>query len=224
MHPKTFALMLLLVTAGCIPTSSPSSSTSDAPPPKDTLTADSSRTTISGNLRSGMEWHTLTTDPSILVFDTGDTLRIHATDLRLVTRLTSPLGKPWFIFSGIDSGNTDELRVLYVVTPGDSLDHDVQHSWHMPGRLTDSSDTGTYYEASVFAGEVLRDTVGVIWYDRSLMPDGQWRLNTTLLQLGRPEPDTVVLFGQSRKISSIDLAMRGKCQVLSPVDQRTASH
>lgn len=173
--------------------------------------------------RSNVEWRLSASDPTTLVFNTGDTLPMHAKGLRLITQLTSRLGKPWFLFSGIDNEDSDKLQALYVVSPGDSLTRGIQHSWHMPGRLTDSTSVSTYYEATVFAGEVLHDTIGVIWYDRSLMPDGQWRLNTTLLQLDRPDPDTLVLFGQGRKSATIDLAVKGKCQVLKPIDQRTVS-
>ena len=66
---------------------------------------------------------------------------------------------------------------------------------------------------------MLRDTIGVIWYERSLMPDGTWRLNTTILDLTGPRPDTLILFGHGRKSATIALAFRGKCQLLDSLDQ-----
>jgi hypothetical protein len=217
--------MLLLMTAvalGCDTPGKASDGRMDSGPDHDVTRPDSIQDT--GSVRSIIGWRISRSDRSEIVFDTGDTLRTRATDLHLLNKMVSPLGKSWFIFSGMDNDDPDRLYVLYVVSPGDSLSRGLQHSWHMPGRLMDHTDAGVYYEASVFAGEVLRDTVGVIWYDRSLMPDGQWRSNTTLLQLDRPEPDTLVLFGQGRKSSTIDLAMKGKCQMLAPVDQKTAPH
>jgi hypothetical protein len=224
MHPTKFALLLTLAAAGCVPTGNgPARSPASSPPlAADPVPSDSAQT--EGTMDPNVEWHVSASDPTMLIFGTGDTLRMHAKQLRLFTQLTSPRGRPWFIFSGSDSGMSDETRNLYVVSPGMGTDHGVQHSWHMPGRLIDSTSGTPYYEASVFAGEVRRDTVGVIWYDRSLMPDGQWRMNTTLLRLDRPRPDTVVLFGQEGKSATIDLAMKGKCSSLPPIDQHTSSH
>ena len=224
MHQTYLALLLTVTIIGCDPSvKAPADPAPSATTGTDTTLADSAPSAGMA-MRSNVEWHLSASDPTTLVFNTGDTLPMHAKDLRLVTRLTSNLGKSWFIFSGVDSEDSDELQALFVVSPGDSLNQGVHHSWHMPGRLMDNTSSGVYYEASVFAGEVLRDTIGVIWYDRSLMPDGQWRLNTTLLQLGRPEPDTLVLFGQGRKSATIEMAMKGKCSSLVPVDQRTTSH
>jgi hypothetical protein len=221
MRPTTLPLLLILATAGCMPSGS---GTSEAPVAStDKAMADSTRTEGQA-ARPQVKWRLSTSDPSAVVFDTGDTMRMHAKDLHFITRLTSPLGKLWFLFSGIDNADSDGLRALYVVSPGDSVSRGLRHSWHMPGRLTDSTGAAVYYEASVFVGQILPDTIGVVWYDRSLMPDGQWRSNTTLLQLGRPEPDTLVLFGQGRKSATIDLAVRGKCLALAPIDQRTTPH
>ncbi len=225
MHPMNFALLLTLAIVGCDPSGKVPTDPSSIQTAASTDTATVDSTQIAGMaMRHPVEWHLSNSDPAALIFDTGDTLPMHAKDLRLVSQVTSPLGKPWFIFSGIDSEDSDGLRALFVVSPGDSLTRGIQHSWHMPGRLVDSTSVATYYEASVFAGEVLRDTIGVVWYDRSLMPDGQWRLNTTLLQFGRTGPDTIILFGQSRKSATIALAVKGKCRPLTPIDQRTASH
>lgn len=219
MHRPTLALLLACASMGCGPT--------DNGPDEAMPTARSIDLSGTGDARGPMpdqvEWQVSDSAPGVLAFSTGDTIRLQARDVRLITRLTAPSGKPWFVFSGIEDRAPGEQRSLFVLSPGDSLGRGIQHPWHMPGRLIDSVSAAPYYEASVFAGEVLRDTIGVVWYDRSLMPDGQWRLNTTLLQLGSAEPDTVILFGQGRKSATIDMAVKGKCLALVPLDQRTAS-
>ncbi|MBZ0207879.1 MAG: hypothetical protein K8H89_16305 [Flavobacteriales bacterium] len=157
----------------------------------------------------------------MLVFDDRDTLHTGLRDLEQLAKFTTPLGRSWFMFSGIKATDEGHGVVLYVYSPGDSTStHALEQPWHMPGRLIEADGSQYYYEAEVFAGEVLRDTIGVIWYERSLMPDGHWRLNTTLLDLNGVRPDTIVLFGHRRKSSTLDLAFHGKCQLIDSLDQR----
>ncbi|MEO5585206.1 MAG: hypothetical protein ABIQ75_07115 [Flavobacteriales bacterium] len=166
-------------------------------------------------------WNTLPHEPSTLVFDNGDTLRTGLPEVHLITKFQNPLGRAWFVFSGRKSASKEAEWSLFVLSPGDSsATRAIDQPWHMPGRLMAPKDTVGYYDAEVFTGEVLRDTIGVIWYERYLLPDGTWRLNTTLLNLSDPQPDTLVLFGHGRKSSTINLAFRGKCQMLDSIDQR----
>lgn len=168
-------------------------------------------------------WNTLPHQPSTLVFDNGDTLRTGLPEVHMITKFQSPLGRSWFLFSGLKGTSAQAGTSLYVLSPGDSsAKQAIDQPWHMPGRLMSPTDTESYYEAEVFAGEVLRDTIGVIWYERYLLPDGTWRLNTTLLNLSDPRPDTLVLFGHGRKSTTINLAFRGKCQMLDSMDQQLA--
>jgi hypothetical protein len=170
--------------------------------------------------RHAHAWYTVPDEPSTLVFDNGDTLRTGLPEVELIAEFPNPLGRKWFIFSGLKSTSNKYETSLFVLSPGDSsAAQAIQQPWHMPGRLNDAKGKECYYEAEVFAGEVLRDTIGVIWYERSLMPDGTWRLNTTILDLTGPRPDTLILFGHGRKSATIDLAFRGKCQLLDSLDQ-----
>lgn len=166
-------------------------------------------------------WTTLPHEPSTLVFDNGDTLRTGLREVHLITKFQNTLGRAWFVFSGQQSASKEAEWSLFVLSPGDSSSTmAMDQPWHTPGRLMAPKDTVVYYDAEVFTGEVLRDTIGVIWYERYLLPDGTWRLNTTLLNLSHPQPDTLVLFGHGRKSSTINLAFRGKCQMLDSIDQR----
>lgn len=212
--PFPIALMLLVV--GCAAPSRPMEQQIDvrmAP-----TTGGTTDTTVA---RHAHTWNTLPHEPSTLVFDNADTLRTGLPEVHLITNFQGALGRPWFIFSGRKGTSKKAEASLFVLSPGDSSAiQAMQQPWHMPGRLMDPTDTESYYEAQVFVGEVLQDTIGVIWYERFLLPDGTWRLNTTLLNLSNPQPDTLVLFGQDRKSSTINLAFRGKCQMLDSVDQR----
>lgn len=217
MARKTIPLALILLGVGCTapprpidqPAEASATSTPEGPPPP-------------SSTRHAHAWNTLPKDPSTLIFDNGDTLRTGLPEVQLITKFQSPLGRPWFVFSGLKSSSKEAETSLFVLSPGDSSAiKAIDQPWHMPGRLM--STTESYYEAEVFAGEVLRDTVGVIWYERFLLPDGTWRANTTLLDLSKAEPDTLVLFGHGRKSSTINLAFRGKCLMLDSVDQQLAN-
>lgn len=147
-------------------------------------------------------------------------LQLHkAPALKEVHRFNAPSGIEWTLLTGPDLRAPHAGKALYIMK-ADAGPHLVEgmQPWHAPGRLIDHKDKQCYYEAHVFAGEVLPDTVGVIWYDRSLMPDGQWRENTTLLNLSGPVPDTLVFFGHGRRSSTAHLAFSGKCAQLDSVE------
>ena len=163
-------------------------------------------------------WQMVANDSSSIFFSTGDTLHFPATDLHYMGKVVAQLGREWYIFSGRDSSRRN-MRSLFVQSPGYFSSAGIMHGWEMPGRLLDHGGQEVYYEAEVFTGEVFPDTMGVVWYDRSLMPDGQWRMNTRLLQFGRPEPDTLVFFGHRRKSITQSLAFQGKCRLLKGEDQ-----
>lgn len=132
-----------------------------------------------------------------------------------IRRVTARTGMEWKLLIGPSAVPARKGQALYVIPARDtSLLLPEHEQWHTPGRLTDAGTNKCYYEADVFAGEVLRDTIGVIWYDRTLMPDGHWKENTTLLNLSGSVPDTLVFFGQSRRSTTLGLAFRGKCTLL----------
>lgn len=166
-------------------------------------------------------WRILPHEPGTLILGGKDTLKTGLHDLQLLKEIKAPSGVPWYVFRARSSDRPKGGKLsLYVFCPDDQIcAKAIEEPWYMPGRLFDGPDDEDYYEAEVFAGEVLRDTIGVIWYDRSLMPDGNWRQNTVLLNLNAPQPDTLVLFGHERKSSTIDLAFRGKCVMLEGIDQ-----
>lgn len=218
MARRTFPLALILLGVGCSAPSKPSDKPEESPGP-----ANSTATTIARDSTSARSWSSHAEDPSTLVFDNGDTLRTGIPGVNLITKFQVPQGRAWFLFSGRANTSKTAERTLFVLSPGDSSAGEaIAQPWHMPGTLRDLKNKENYYEAEVFAGEVLRDTFGVIWYERYLLPDGTWRLNTTLLDLNGPTPDTLVLFGHGRKSSTIKLAFSGKCQVLDTLEQHFA--
>lgn len=146
---------------------------------------------------------------------------INNKDLKELHRMNTPAGVAWQLLEGPGLGGELPGQALYIRPLADSTANRSElRPWHMPGRLLDTHSGQSYYEAEVFAGEVLRDTVGVIWYDRSLMPDGRWKENTLLLHLKTGQPDTLVWFGHGRKSITQGLAFRGKCQLLKGRDQQ----
>ncbi len=160
-------------------------------------------------------------DPATLVFLNGDTFTTGLNEFRLTGRITDPLGRTWLLCRGTKNRPLYGGTSLYILSSGDSAVHAALNApWHTPGRLMDAANGKNYYEAEVFAGEVLKDTVGVIWYERAMMPNGQWKLNTTLLDLNGTHPDTLVFFGHGRKSSTLGLAFGGKCYILDSLDQR----
>lgn len=167
-----------------------------------------------------LPWKMASIDPAVMVFNTNDTLHTGVFEAKPLMQLEVPGGSTRYLLSGRSCSSCNEPTSLYILAaPADERTEQPPIPWHMPGRLFMANDSLLYYEASVFAGEVLPDTIGVIWYDRSLMPDGKWKQNTVLLNLSGPEPDTLVLFGHGRKSTTIDLAFHGKCTLLEDVDQ-----
>lgn len=163
----------------------------------------------------------VSTGPVVFAFANGDTLNTGLQDFDQASRITDPLGRQWLLFRGSKDHSSTTGRSLYVLSSGEiAARAALQYPWHLPGRLIAADANKSYYEAEVFAGEVLPDTVGVVWYERALMPDGQWRMNTTLLNLNGTRPDTLVFFGHGRMSSTMGLAFKGKCRKLPGVDQQ----
>lgn len=209
-----FATILVLLTISC---STPPNATMDHHPSEsapDSTIGDPISEHASG-------FHPLQGDPSVLVFNTGDTLRTGLESVKDMGRFADPLGRSWFLISGRSKSAPENGISLYILSPGDSTSMQaLANPWHMPGQLIDTTGKSSYYEAQVFAGEILQDTIGVVWYERAQMPDGQWRHNTTVLDLNGTRPDTLVFFGHNRKSSTIGLAFQGKCRMLDSLDQR----
>ncbi|MBS1546840.1 MAG: hypothetical protein JST38_16945 [Bacteroidetes bacterium] len=186
-------------------------------------TPDSLQTTVDtlAQLAQAAGFRIVAQDPATLVFHNGDTLATGLKEFRLTGRLTDPLGRTWLLCRGTKERPLNGGTSLYILSSGDSAVHAALGApWHTPGRLVDAATGKSYYEAETFAGEVLKDTVGVIWYERALMPNGQWKLNTTLLDLNGTHPDTLVFFGHGRKSTTLGLAFSGKCHILDSLDQR----
>jgi hypothetical protein len=142
-------------------------------------------------------------------------------DQREMHRFITPEGAAWQLLEGPGLGGELPGLALYIRPLADSMATMSElRPWHMPGRLLDAHSGESYYEAEVFVGEVLQDTVGVIWYDRSLMPDGHWKENTMLLNLSQAQSDTLVWFGHGRKSMTQGLAFGGKCKLLKGRDQQ----
>lgn len=165
-----------------------------------------------------MAWRTLGKDSSLLVFDTGDTLR---TELFRVRKLghVEGTGQDYALVSAQPSLDRPDLRAFYTLPmKGGRMDKADLYPWHLPGRLLDGETGEPYYTAEVYSGEVLPDTVGVIWYETQVLPDGAIKQNTTLLRLNGQRTDTLVFFGQVRKSFTQGLAFKGACRRLPSTD------
>lgn len=120
------------------------------------------------------------------------------------------------LVSGRSCTNCKAPIRLFVIDPDRPLpafQQDTQ-AWQNAGELVDVRTDERYYEAQVFAGTVLPDTEGIIWYERSLMPTGEWRSNTTILRIKGEVVDTVTYFGHDKLSTTQALAFRGACKVI----------
>ncbi|MCC6838809.1 MAG: hypothetical protein IT230_01480 [Flavobacteriales bacterium] len=137
-----------------------------------------------------------------------------------IRRIANRTGAQWKLLVGPGNATAHAGKALYILPAHDTSQVILgQEAWHLPGRLIDAGNNQCFYQADVFAGEVLRDTIGVIWYDRTLMPDGRWKENTTLLNLSSAVPDTLVFFGHGRRSTTLGLAFRGKCALMDTIRQ-----
>lgn len=169
-----------------------------------------------------LEWRALKGDGSVLVFNTGDTLRTGLFDIGKLGHVIAN-GVPYVLLGGRTCDACPVERSMYVLrTDAREVRTGALSAWHLPGRLLDGETGEAYYEAEVYSGEVLPDTVGVIWYERQVLPDGGTKENTTLLRLNGARPDTLVFFGRVRKPFTQGLAFRGACRRLPEVDQTSA--
>lgn len=215
MMPRRLLYLLVSVALGCNTPQKPP----DASPPAISSTKAAADSMVALEHLAG--FHIDAEDPVVLVFSNGDTLATGLAKFNITGKISDPLGRTWLLCMGGNERPFNGGTSLYVLSAGDSAVHAaLQAPWHAPGRLMEAGTGKNYYEAEVFAGEVLKDTIGVVWYERALMPDGQWKLNTTLLDLNGIRPDTMVFFGHGRKSTTMGLAFNGKCQILDSLNQR----
>lgn len=161
---------------------------------------------------------------SALVFSDGSTFETGLKHLTYVGSVDRGDGRTHVLLLADRDVDSLTEKALYIIDPQDTVPPkaDREHSWNAPGRKLDGETGEPFLTTEVYYGMVLPDTMGVIWYETAVMPDGQRKLNTTLLCDGPTGLDTLVFFGQGRLAATNTLAYRGKCQGLKGTDERQA--
>ncbi|HEY0977467.1 MAG TPA: hypothetical protein VGE21_08355 [Flavobacteriales bacterium] len=156
-----------------------------------------------------------------LVLADGRELETGLNEVSVQARIPRAQRSDLLLVSGRTCNNCQAPVSLFLIDPDQPVPsfRDGQYAWHHPGTLVDVRTQETYYEAKVFAGTVLPGMEGVIWYERSLMPSGEWKSNTTVLRVDGERLDTIAYFGQDRLSATQALAFKGSCKVIPGVVQ-----
>jgi hypothetical protein len=141
---------------------------------------------------------------------------------RIMDVLSRPGHAPLLLLQARPCAKCTLPESLYVLDPELPVPTyvDGANAWHASGRLIDDRTGEHYYEAQVYSGTVLPGVKGVVWYETALMPDGQWKKNTTLLRTDATGIDTLVSFGHGQLAVTQGLAFKGKCLSVPGLQQR----
>lgn len=175
------------------------------------------------SLHGGVEQHVKEVKGSTLVFADGSTYDTGLKGLQVAGDLDVPGGKGRTLLLADHEVDGLSGKALFLLDRApEARTRNLAHAWSAPGEKLDGETGEAFLKVLVYYGTVLPDTNGVIWYEEALMPDGQWRKNTTLLYDGPHGTDTLVFFGKGRLASTQMLAFAGKCKELKGTAERQA--
>jgi hypothetical protein len=120
-----------------------------------------------------------------IIFANGDTIKTTLNGLRYYDSINSEGFPTYLLLSGVDCDSCDAGESLYIHSPrdGDLIVRDGKNSYSLPGVTYDFLGKTLVYQARIFYGEVLKDTIGVIWFQKHLLDNGQYSSSVYLLKI-----------------------------------------
>ena len=98
---------------------------------------------------------------------------------------------------------------------------------------TDRTDTNTLekkvilkiialvYKGRAFYGQVLKNTIGVIWFEEQLMEDNSWRKSTYLIKISNGNKKEIVYKNSTQLAETLELVKQGLCKEIKGIDTTT---
>jgi hypothetical protein len=153
-------------------------------------------------------------DSSRLLFTNGHAVETNLFDLQYIGQIPLNTKEPLFIFSGRDCQGCDENISIYMHSPSDSpLDVEAgKNRYHYPGKESDYETDSLFYTSRAFYGQVLKNTIGVIWYENRLLENGHWDQDVFLSRMDHDIQKDTIYYNQGDLKQTLDLVKQGLCR------------
>ncbi len=166
------------------------------------------------------EWIFKKAEDHQLFFTNGRSFNTHLFDLRYIGQVTKKDRPPYLIFSGRYCEDCDAQVSIYVQSPeeGEMVVELGANRHHYAGNEKDPGTDSVVYHSRVFYGEILKDTKGIIWYQKRLTVGRTWEPDIYLIDLSGEKRKQVILKDKGQLKETLALYKKGKCSEIKGLD------
>lgn len=154
-------------------------------------------------------------DSNKLVFKDGKVFETELFNLQYIGQIPVEGQAPFLIFSGVDCDQCDANDCIYIHSPDEgklSVGHG-QNCYSFPGRETDyETNSKLLYEGRAFYGEVLAKVKGVIWFQKTLLENEQWKSIVFLTDVSGKSKIDMLLTDNGQLNQTLSLMKKGLCK------------
>jgi len=170
-----------------------------------------------------MNWNFKNISGSTINFGNGKSFNTHLYELKYIGQIPNGDQIPFFIFSGRDCNECDANISIYIHSPKDGklTIENGQNRYQYPGKERDVEDNSLVYKGRTFYGQVLKNTIGVIWFEEQLMEDNSWRKSTYLIKISNGNKKEIVYKNSTQLAETLELLKQGLCKEIKGIDTTT---
>ena len=169
------------------------------------------------------DWIFSRTDSTRLVFTSGRTMETNLYNLNYIGQIPLQHKAPLLIFSGRGCRGCDANISIYMHSPSDGkLDVEFGgHRYKWPGKEADYFTDKHIYTSRAFYGQVLKDTIGVIWYEKRMVENGRWEHDVFLSWMDHDTRIDTMYFYKGHLDQTLKLLGQGLCREIQGQEYKT---
>jgi hypothetical protein len=180
---------------------------------------------IAGNAQTPLnsKWDFQSSSGSVLKFKNGKTYDTHLYSLEYIGQIPNGNKAPFLIFSGKDCDECDANISIYVHSSANgklSIDNGANR-YQYPGKEKDYENNELVYESRSFYGQVLKNTFGLIWYQKDLMDNSKWKKSIFLIQINNGVQKEMLLTEADQLNQTLVLLKKGLCKEIKGINYTT---
>jgi len=180
---------------------------------------------IAGNGQTPLnsKWDFQNSSGSVLKFKNGKIYDTHLYSLEYIGQIPNGNKAPFLIFSGRDCDECDANISIYVHSPANgklSIDNGANR-YQYPGKEKDYENNELVYESRGFYGQVLKNTFGLIWYQKDLMDNSKWKKSIFLIQINNGVQKEMLLNDTNQLNETLALSKSGLCKEIKGMNYTT---
>jgi hypothetical protein len=165
-------------------------------------------------------WNFKSVSGSIINFDNGNAFNTHLHELKYIGQIQNGNRSPFFIFSGRDCDECDANISIYIHSPINgklSIEYG-KNRYQYPGKERNIEDNSLTYKGRAFYGQVLKNTIGVIWFEEQLMENNSWEKSTYLVKIINGKKKEISYKNSTQLTETLQLLKQGLCKEIKGID------